>query len=685
MFNSTTGQVHINISVNKSIWMQLELDNYLLQTPSNMYEYGNSVYVIYEKDLDDAKYIFTWKWNKLESTPLVKWSLEGALLNPKELSLHIGFVGVTYQDDSANHKVFFDKIFMDWSDAVENGHTPKNMSQIGNQVTFTWNTSTTFLFGVTIGETDASALDQEVRYWFNPQDISNCTGLVGRWKMNQGNGQTAYDATANNHDGTLGNATNGDVAEPTWTSSGKFVYALDFDGSDDFVEIPADAGFDLAGNFSVEAWIYPRENAEMIVAGKSRGTYLVYVKPWDDALHLGCWANSGQKDSATSIIPINEWSHVVLVFGDAAVIFYVNGIAKDSLPNSNISTTSSNFLIGKTDNDKLYFNGIIDEVRFYNRSLSAEEILSNYRTTVLTTTSYAHYWTENTSTVIYRYDFSYSFPINTSSGELYITYPQDHRIINITYSNGSLWDSILGTDDYTTYQILNNATHQGIKIKESTISKMGNESYRLFTYTTFSLKVPDADFTYSPLSPKNEHDVYFTDKSTDIDGTIVEWFWNFGDESTSTQQTPNHQYEYGGNYFVTLIVIDNDGESDLKVKHVKISQTYELTVKVRDYVGFPVSDAQVKLYSGSNCYSSKYTDAKGTCTFSGTPEGEYQIRIIHMGLITSKNCSFFAPKTEQIALALSIWTFGISGGIIVSILAVMEYYVSRKLSGRIRR
>ena len=54
----------------------------------------------------------------------------------------------------------------------------------------------------------------------------------------------------------------------------------------------------------------------------------------------------------------------------------------------------------------------------------------------------------------------------------------------------------------------------------------------------------------------------FTDGSTDPDGTIASWAWEFGDGSESGEQNPVHTYEAGGSYDITLTVTDDDGATD---------------------------------------------------------------------------------------------------------------------------
>lgn len=73
------------------------------------------------------------------------------------------------------------------------------------------------------------------------------------------------------------------------------------------------------------------------------------------------------------------------------------------------------------------------------------------------------------------------------------------------------------------------------------------------------IKPPVANFAFSPTSPRVGQTVRFTDQSTDPDGTITSWSWNFGDGNSSTEKNPQHQYIRAGTYTVKLTVTDNDG------------------------------------------------------------------------------------------------------------------------------
>ena len=79
---------------------------------------------------------------------------------------------------------------------------------------------------------------------------------------------------------------------------------------------------------------------------------------------------------------------------------------------------------------------------------------------------------------------------------------------------------------------------------------------------------PAADFSYD----KKKKLITFIDDSTDSDGTIVSWFWDFGDGNTSTEQNPSNRYRKVGDYTVTLIVTDDGGENNSTSKNMTVTK-----------------------------------------------------------------------------------------------------------------
>jgi PKD repeat protein len=85
-------------------------------------------------------------------------------------------------------------------------------------------------------------------------------------------------------------------------------------------------------------------------------------------------------------------------------------------------------------------------------------------------------------------------------------------------------------------------------------------------------QAPTAVFTYSPTNPVVGDVVAFSAAgSSDPDGTVISYAWNFGDGSTGTGASPSHEYLTNGTYTVQLTVTDNGGKTGSKSKDVSIS------------------------------------------------------------------------------------------------------------------
>lgn len=78
---------------------------------------------------------------------------------------------------------------------------------------------------------------------------------------------------------------------------------------------------------------------------------------------------------------------------------------------------------------------------------------------------------------------------------------------------------------------------------------------------------PTADFSFTT----DGLTVNFTDESTDSDGSVVAWSWDFGDNNTSTEQNPTHTYDADDTYTVTLTVTDDDDATDVTSQSVTVA------------------------------------------------------------------------------------------------------------------
>ncbi|MEW6069366.1 MAG: right-handed parallel beta-helix repeat-containing protein [Candidatus Thermoplasmatota archaeon] len=115
---------------------------------------------------------------------------------------------------------------------------------------------------------------------------------------------------------------------------------------------------------------------------------------------------------------------------------------------------------------------------------------------------------------------------------------------------------------------------------------------------------PTANFTYSPVSPTTADTIQFSDTSTDFDGTIVSWYWEFGDGSTSTLPNPQHQYADNGTYWVNLTVTDDDGATDTISKSIAVANV----APTANFTWSPVSPITADIIQ----FSDASTDTDGT-------------------------------------------------------------------------
>jgi PKD repeat protein len=99
-----------------------------------------------------------------------------------------------------------------------------------------------------------------------------------------------------------------------------------------------------------------------------------------------------------------------------------------------------------------------------------------------------------------------------------------------------------------------------------------NSASQFLTITQEVNEPPVADFSYS----SSDLMVTFNDLSSDPDGTITNWYWDFGDGITSPYQNPTHTFSADGTYHITLTVTDNDNESDDYSEDITVSVGHEI-------------------------------------------------------------------------------------------------------------
>ena len=222
-------------------------------------------------------------------------------------------------------------------------------------------------------------------------------GLVLALGFDEAAGSTAIDSSPSARNGTIREA----LRVP-----GKFGRALSFDGFNDWVTVPDTTAspFDLTTGMTIEAWVNPTMLSgwecilmkERGIVGEGLLSYALYAH--DGApLALGQPVPSGYvrvnptattTDRAvrgTTSLPINTWSHIATTYDGANQRFYVNGVLVGTTPGTGSITVSNGAIRigGDASSTGEFFHGLIDEVRLYNRALSAAEIVTDMNTAIV--------------------------------------------------------------------------------------------------------------------------------------------------------------------------------------------------------------------------------------------------------------------------------------------------------------
>jgi hypothetical protein len=217
------------------------------------------------------------------------------------------------------------------------------------------------------------------------------SGLVGYWKFDESSGTTATDSKGSN-DGTLNNMEDSD-----WVTSGAFAgprNALDFDGSDDYVDIDVVAD-DMAGqegSFSFSAWV----KAANTHTGDTKGTILgvnynddygsmklcLFVGGETSARDNKITVYDGGHEITGPVIGDNTWHHVAYVRNGTTGTLYVDGVSQGTHSTTETFESDDRWSIGQEwdwdpwrVSDEL--DGQVDEVRIWNDVRTQTEIQNN--------------------------------------------------------------------------------------------------------------------------------------------------------------------------------------------------------------------------------------------------------------------------------------------------------------------
>jgi hypothetical protein len=199
--------------------------------------------------------------------------------------------------------------------------------------------------------------------------------LVGWWKLDETSGLTAVDSSVLGNDGTLPN-----MAGNEWTN-GIVGGALEFDGTDDYVSVPNSSSLQLTSALTMAGWIkadsWGSGTDVDIIARKGEdnpNNYQLSIADGLATLYLDDGDGSGYRGD--TLLNTGQWYHVAATWDGTTARVYVDGVLDNDPPDlhgNNISTDTRAFYIGGRSGADL-LDGILDDIRIYNRALSEAEI-----------------------------------------------------------------------------------------------------------------------------------------------------------------------------------------------------------------------------------------------------------------------------------------------------------------------
>jgi hypothetical protein len=285
-------------------------------------------------------------------SPLDQTAVSGSITISANASDDVGVVGVQFRLDGS----------------------PLGAEKTSPPYSLSWNSASTTNGSHTLSALarDSAGNTRQASVTVAVSNAAQSSGLVAALGFNEGSGSLTTDASGLGNNGALVNGAG-------WSAAGHTGAAISF-SANGWVNIPDAASLDLTTGMTVEAWVRPTSGTGwrtvLLKEATSALSYGLYSA--NGASRPGIWTRTGTADYfvlGTGAVPTNAWTHLAATYDGAALRFFVNGVQVATKTGvGTISTSTGPLRIGGNSVWGEYFRGLIDDVRIYNRALSAAEI-----------------------------------------------------------------------------------------------------------------------------------------------------------------------------------------------------------------------------------------------------------------------------------------------------------------------
>jgi len=199
-----------------------------------------------------------------------------------------------------------------------------------------------------------------------------------KWNFNENTGTSVYDSSDGN---------NGTIYGASW-GTGINGSCLQFNGSSDFVEIPASNNLNIEGDqLPVEAWVNWETNPnvqtkEMIVYKAQNDSWHPHYNLLHTTSRFGFGViteNDHESVYSSTVIEENIWYHLVGTYNGSHISLYVNGVLERAKElTGDMKTSFVPVYFGSSEGNNHFFNGKIEHIAIYDSSLQSSQILQRY-------------------------------------------------------------------------------------------------------------------------------------------------------------------------------------------------------------------------------------------------------------------------------------------------------------------
>lgn len=222
----------------------------------------------------------------------------------------------------------------------------------------------------------ASVYEKGSQLGLEPLDYGD-TSLVGYWPLNEGSGNVAYDDSGNNATGSWSGTP---IGTSGYYSPGKIgPWAGTFDGSSTVVTLPPSFTGLVVNQVTLSVWVKglsPVNWISILGGGYAGNSGLGLMSNGRAFFILENQSNEGSVQPLTPTSTATQWVNLVGTYDGSNMRLYLNGAQIGTAAMSG-SIIFSGFNIGYGGYGR--YNGLIDDVRIYNRALTAAQIAAMYR------------------------------------------------------------------------------------------------------------------------------------------------------------------------------------------------------------------------------------------------------------------------------------------------------------------